>query len=106
MLSNKGLTLVEVMFALSCLMIIVMSLLPIIVIVQQELSANKQEREVLFLLEESMHYYRVSGLMNEPVVNEDILFTYEFIDNHIVRFCASWIALNGRDYEHCFVATH
>lgn len=93
------------MFALSCFVLIVTILLPIMTMIQQEYSVNHQERKVLYELEEVIHHYRLTGEVNETNGMDGVSFYYEQVSLHVMRICASWKAVNGRDYEHCFYAT-
>ncbi|WP_062048155.1 hypothetical protein [Bacillus sp. JCM 19034] len=93
------------MFALSCFVVIVTVLLPIMTFIQQEYSANRQEREVLYQLENLMHYYMLTGDVNETADRSDVSYYVEQVSEQLIRVCASWQAVNEREYEHCFYVT-
>ncbi len=77
----------------------------ILITVYQERLAIREEQKVLYELEETIHYYVETSTIRTHSSDESWILSSEEVDGEIVRFCAEWVATNGRMYERCLLAT-
>ncbi|WP_332697913.1 hypothetical protein [Halalkalibacter lacteus] len=95
---------IEVLSALTFLMLFSASIFPILTIVYEERLAIREEEKVLYELEETIHHY-ISTSTIKMSSDEAIVINSEVVDNEFVRICAEWVAINGRMYERCLLAS-
>jgi type II secretory pathway pseudopilin PulG len=94
--------LIEVLSAITLLMLFSASIFPLLTIIYQERVSIQEEENVLHKLEETLHHYVSASSMSN---NDGIVIRKETVDGDLVRFCAEWVATNGRVYERCLLAS-
>ncbi|MCM3715280.1 hypothetical protein M3202_14420 [Alkalihalobacillus oceani] len=90
----------EVMFALSFLVVISGTFLPLLAVVYQERLTVEEEVKALEALEAETYHYLTgtAGQKRDPSIRR------EDTGGGLIKFCSQWTGVNGRDYEKCLYA--
>lgn len=107
--NSKGITFVEVMFALVIFTVTIAFTTPILILLLKEKQSVDEQLVAYEILQNEFEEIRVLNKGPAPLAEKSIhkvgttFFIYSEHFEQYIKICVKWQSKNGRDYEECGV---
>lgn len=100
LLNNKGFTLFEVLISFSLFMTIIMTVVPLIILVETERKVLSERRMYASLLHDELQYMLSSSRQASSIVHDDVTMTFTR-ENDFLKGCVTWENKKQQNDEIC-----